>query len=199
MNLPLPQPQRKAAALARIEASRTRLILALSPEEPSDRGSAPVQGAAAPGTSAFPAASFAARMRRHGVGLGLFGAAQTLARRWWRRQPWHAPAELVASAVAQQVNPIVRRHPWAALAAGAAVGAALVSLTPWVFGAARNRWAPWRAHLGGMLWSQLGQASVQMALAGVLATWISDLGQQTQRAQDREADATAPPPPGETP
>lgn len=199
MNTAPPQSpsQRKAAALARIEASRAQLILALSPE-PSE-GESVATGAGAPGASGFPAASFAARMRRHGVGLGLFGAAQTLARRWWRRQPWHAPAELVASAVAQQVNPIVRRHPWAALAAGAAVGAALVSLTPWVFGAARNRWAPWRAHLGGMLWSQLGQASVQMALAGVLATWISDLGQQTQRAQDREADATAPPPPGETP
>ncbi|MFZ2828601.1 hypothetical protein, partial [Hydrogenophaga sp.] len=94
------------------------------------------------------------------------------------------------------VNPIVRRHPWAALAAGAAVGAALVSLTPWVFGAARNRWAPWRAHLGGMLWSQLGHASVQMAMAGALATWISDLGQQAQRSQDREAGA---PPPDDLP
>lgn len=181
--------QRKAEALARIEASRTRLILAMSPEEPSLREGTPAPAAGAPGASGFPAASFAARMRRYGVGIGLFSAGQTLARRWWRRQPWHVPAELVASAVAQQVNPVVRRHPWVALAAGAAVGAALVSLTPRVFGAAKNRWAPWRANLGGMLWSQLGQASVQMALAGALASWISDVGKQAQRAPDREAGA----------
>lgn len=192
MNTPQKQPQRKAAALARIEASRSQLILALSPEEPAHRERAPTPGADASGANGFPAASFAARMRRHGVGLGLLSAGQTLVRRWWRRQPWHVPAELVASAVAQQVNPLVRRHPWAALAAGAAVGAALVTLTPRVFGAAKNRWAPWRANLGGMLWSQLGQASVQMALAGALATWISDMGKQAQRAQEGEA---GPPPP----
>lgn len=184
-------PQRKAAALARIEASRARLILALSPEPP-DAGTAPSPGPGTHGASGFPAASFAARMRRHGVGIGLLSAARTLARRWWRRQPWHVPAELVASAVSQQVNPLVRRHPWAALAAGAAVGAVLVTLAPRAFGAARTRWAPWRANLGGMLWSQLGQASVQMALAGALATWLSDMGKQAQRAQDGEA--SSPPP-----
>lgn len=189
MNIPLKQPQRKAEALARIEASRTRLILALSPEEPSRHKSAPAPGADASGASGFPAASFGARMRRHGVGPGLFSAAQTLVRRWWRRQPLHVPAELVASAVAQQVNPIVQRHPWAALAAGAAAGGVLVALTPWVFGAAKNRWAPWRANLGGMLWSQLGQASVQMALAGALAAWISDMGKRAQQTPDRDAGA----------
>lgn len=189
------QPQRMAAALERIEASRSQLILALSPEPSAhDSAAGPVAGAS--GASAFPAASVAARMRRQGVGLGLLRAAQTLARRWWRRQPWHAPAELVASAVAQQVNPLVRRHPWAALAAAAAVGAVLVGLKPWVFGSARHRWAPWRDHLGGMLWSQLGQASVQMAVAGALAAWISELGQRAQKG--REVDAT-PPPPGEAP
>lgn len=183
--------ERKAAALARIEASRTQLILALSPE-PSGRERATTAGASAPGASGFPARSFAARVQRYGVGLGLFSVAQTLARRWWRRQPWHAPAELVASAVAQQVNPIVQRHPWAALAAGAAAGGALVALTPWVFGAAKNRWAPWRANLGGMLWSQLGQASVQMALAGALAAWINDMGKRTPQTPHRDVGAAPP-------
>lgn len=192
MNTPQTPSQRKAAALARIEASRSQLILAMSPEAPAQSAPSPTPGADAPGASGFPAATFAARMRRHGVGLGLFGAGQTLVRRWWRRQAWHVPAELVASAVAQQVNPIVRRHPWAALAAGAAVGAALVALAPRAVGAAKHRWAPWRANLGGMLWSQLGQASVQMALAGTLATWISDMGKQAQRAQEG---APHPPPP----
>jgi hypothetical protein len=187
-----PQPRRKAEALARIEASRTRLILALSPEEPPHREGAPAPGANAAGASGLPAASLAARVRRYGVGLGLFSVAQALARRWWRRQPWHVPAELVASAVAQQVNPVVRRHPWAALAAGAAVGAALVTLTPRIFGAAKDRWAPWRANLGGMLWSQLGQASVQMALAGALAAWISDMGKRAQQVPDRDAGAAPP-------
>ncbi|MGS5088924.1 hypothetical protein ACVC7V_20770 [Hydrogenophaga sp. A37] len=184
-----PPSQRKAAALARIEASRTRLILALLPEEPAPHEQAPTPGTGAAGARGFPAASLAARMRRDGAGLGLFSAGQTLVRRWWRRQPWHGPAELVASAVAQQVNPVVRRHPWAALAVGAAAGMVLATLTPRVLGAAKNRWAPWRANLGGVLWSQLGQASVQMALAGALASWVNDMGKRAQQAPDREASA----------
>jgi hypothetical protein len=187
--------ERKAAALARIDASRSRLILALSPDV-GDHDSAPAPTSGAADSEGIPTASFAARMQRLGVGLGLFSAGKTLARRWWRRQPWHAPVELVASSVAHQINPLVRRHPWAALAAGAAVGAALVALRPWAMGAVKTRWAPWRANLGGLLWSQLGQAPVQMAMAGALAAWVSDLGQQAQRAQAGEA---GPAPPGDTP
>lgn len=52
-------------------------------------------------------------------------------RRWWRRQPWHDAAVLVAETGNATLTPVIRRHPLAAVGIAAAAGGALVIARPW--------------------------------------------------------------------
>lgn len=164
---PMATAERKARALQRLEASRTQLIQRLYPP-PNDGGQRPDHG------GAHLVSLLAGRLRRDGWAQGSWRTARALARRWWTRQPWHVSAELVASTLAQEARPLLRRHPWACLAASAALGAALVLARPWAVRAVRQRTQVWPQHLGGMLWQQLAQAPVQLALAGALSAWLSE-------------------------
>lgn len=175
---PATPAERLAAARQRVEASRSRLIHTFYP----DPGEAPRASAA--GAQDSPPLGAWARA------LGAdqpWPALRRLALRWWQRQPWHASVELVAGTLAQQARPLVRRHPWAALAASAVAGAVLVSAGPWVLRGSRRHTEPLRRQLVGSLWATLGSASVQVALAGALAAWM-------ERHSRPEAATTQPPP-----
>ncbi|WP_066153093.1 hypothetical protein [Hydrogenophaga pseudoflava] len=187
---PLPErpptaAQRKALALARLDASRTLLIQRLYPA-PSERGAHAASGdAGVVGLVASLMNSLMARARRDGLPRAAWRTARALARRWWTRQPWHASVELVAGTLADEVRPVVRRHPWASLAAAAAVGGALMMARPWVATTLRRQTRDLPHRVGRLLWQQLAQAPVQLALIGALTAWLKGRGQ--------------PPPPAPTP
>lgn len=187
---PLPErpptaAQRKALALARLDASRTLLIQRLYPA-PSERGAHAASGdAGVVGLVASLMNSLMARAQRDGLPRAAWRIARALARRWWIRQPWHASVELVAGTLADEVKPVVRRHPWASLAVAAAVGGALMMARPWVATTLRRQTRDLPHRVGRLLWQQLAQAPVQLALIGALTAWLKGRGQ--------------PPPPAPTP
>lgn len=181
--------ERKAQALQRLDASRTLLIQRLYPQ-PSATG----HGADADGSSgtARLVASLLGRIERDGLAGGAWRTARALTRRWWTRQPWRHPVGLVARTLADEARPVVRRHPWACLAAAVALGGALVLARPWVTRTVRQQTKDWHHHLGSMLWQQLAQVPVQLALAGALSAWLKDLGHRSSPPQE----ARPPPPTG---
>ena len=170
--------ERMEQALARLEASRTALILCLAPEPPAARRAAAAQGSDGGDSPSF-SESLAARIQRNGLVQGSWLALSAVARRWWVGQPWHSSAELVGQTLMHQARPVMRRHPMATLAVGAAVGAGLVAARPWAWQQVKNQASPWRDRIGGLLWTQLSSAPVQMALAGALAAWVADQGQRS--------------------
>lgn len=185
---PLSAAERKALALTRLDASRTLLIQRLYPA-PSDRGAhADSDSAGVVGLVASLVNSLMARAQRDGLPRAAWRTARALARRWWTRQPWHASVELVAGTLADEVKPVVRRHPWASLAAAAAVGGALVMARPWVAHTLRRQTRDLPHRVGRMLWQQLAQAPVQLALLGALTAWLKD------RGQDQRPSPPPPPP-----
>ncbi len=181
--------QRKALALARLDASRTQLIQRLYPAPP-DRGAHAAAGdAGVVGLVASLMNALMARAQRDGLPRAAWRTARALARRWWTRQPWHASVELVAGTLADEVRPVVRRHPWASLAAAAAVGGALMMARPWVATTLHRQTRDLPHRVGRLLWQQLAQAPVQLALLGALTAWLKD------RGEDRSPPPSPPPPP----
>lgn len=177
--------ERKALALQRLDTTRTRLIRQLYPA-PSGHETNTNPAVARLLTAVM------GRVQRDGWARGAWRAARALGRQWFRRQPWHAPAALVAGTLAQEVRPLLRRHPWACLAAAAAVGAGLVLARPWVSRTVRQQVQGLPAQVGGLLWQQLAQAPVQLALAGALSAWLA---KQNQPAPATQAAATPAPTP----
>lgn len=180
--------ERKALALARLDASRTELIQRLYPGPSKQRVH---DGATGLGDlAASLVSSMMTRAKRDGLPRTAWRTARALARRWWTRQPWHASVELVSDTLVSDLRLTVRRHPWASLAAAAAVGAALTMARPWVAHTLRRQTRDLPSRVGRMLWQQLAQAPVQLALLGALTAWLKDRGPQPSQP---------PPPPAEGP
>lgn len=174
---PAPTPQQRlAAARQRLEASRGHLINVLDPRPPDDGGRRPCASGPAPSG-------------HHG---GWSRLARSLLRRWWRRQPWHRPAALLAGTALRQARPLVRRHPWAALAAAAAAGAVVTMAVPWLLRGPGGPAARLRRRMGGPVGALLGSLPVQAALAGLLADWL-------QRQGAGPSPAPSPPAPSPSP
>lgn len=190
LNTPDPSPeQRKALALQRLASSRNALILSLSPKPPTPIKS-PQPASANASSSLFSA--LALRVERNGLIAGGGRALRALARRWWTRQPWHSSVELVGSTLAHEMRPLIRRNPWTSLAVGAALGATVVLAKPLIWRPLNKQLHPWRNNLGGMVWSQLSQVPVQMALAGALAAWINEAGKKASSADAMATPAATP-------
>lgn len=188
MNTPALTPdERKALALQRLDTIRTRLIQQLYPA-PSGHDTA-----AGPGVARLLTALMG-RVQRDGWARSAWRAARALGRQWFRRQPWHAPAALVAGTLAQEVRPLLRRHPWACLAAAAAVGAGMVLARPWVSRTVRQQVHGLPAQVGGLLWQQLAQAPVQLALAGALSAWLANLDRRSPAPGVAPTPEPGPPP-----
>ncbi len=186
-----PIDQRMKHAMARIDASRSALIVCLAPNPPASRDT--TSGTAGDrGAEPFFAQTLAARIKRNGLLQGSWSTVRTLARRWWTRQPWHSSVELVSQTLMHQVSPLIQRHPLATLAVGAALGVGLVAavsaMRPLALHNIQRQTSPWRDRWGSLIWSQLGSASVQMALAGALAAWLADQGSRGTDSSSRSAD-----------
>lgn len=180
--------QRKALALQRIDASRSQLIVHLYPQ-PEVRHRVDTDPATAPPPSSDSVSRWMARAQRNGLVEATWRMARALGRRWWTRQPWHASAELVASTLAHEAKPLVRRHPWVSVAAGAAAGAVAMAAVPWLLRSLRRQAQPWRDEFGKLLWQQLAQAPVQLAIAGALTAWLTDFSRRS--SQDHQPDAAS--------
>jgi len=171
--------QRMKDALARIESSRSALIVCLSPD-PSERRNRPDGGSGDGSTRQSFGQSLAARIDRNGLLKGSWRTVRALVRRWWTRQPWHSSVDLVGQTLAHEARPWMQRHPLATLAVGAAVGAGLVTVLttfrPWAWRQIGAKGSPWGDRVGSLLWTQATSAPVQMALAGALAAWLADRG-----------------------
>lgn len=193
--------ERVRRAVARIEVSRSALVVCLAPDRPKRRGNT-ADATGEEGADADPNLSLLdtlkARIERNGLLQGSWRTVRTLARRWWTRQPWHSSVDLVVSTLAHEARPLIRRHPLAALALGAALGAALVAVAsavrPWATHRMRgNGSSTWRGRVGNLLWSQFSSAPMQMALAGALTAWLADQGIRRKAQSAARADASAPP------
>lgn len=182
-------------AVARIEASRSALIVCLAPDPPAGRSDSAGRFNDGGAYQSF-AETLATRIERNGLVLGSWRTVRTLTRRWWSRQPWHASVDLLGQTLAHQARPLMRRHPLATLAVGAAVGAGLVTVAsavrPWAWQSIRQQANPWRDRLGGLLWTQLTSAPLQMALFGALATLLADQGGRNDPPRERSAEAAQP-------
>lgn len=183
-----------SVALERMQASRGKLIVALSPDPPATRRAAaptspestdPTRKASVAAAVHAPSAgdassSFARLIDQWGLPEGTWRTLTESTQSWWRRQPWHEPVELVGSTVLHHTKPLVRRNPWTSLAVAASVGAAMAAARPWAWKPLQQRVAPLRQDTLGFVWSQLSQPAVQLAVAGAVAAWLSERG-KTQR------------------
>jgi len=196
--------QRMRQAVARIEASRSALIVCLAPDPPKQRGnttdgddeSSGSSGGASNRAQLSFVETLTARIKRNGLLQGSWRTVRTLARRWWTRQSWHNSVELVVETLAHEAQPFMRRHPLATLAVGAALGAGLVALAsaarPWAWHQIRGNGSLLSSRVGRLLWSQFTSAPVQMAVAGALAAWVADQGIRRKTPSDGPADKAAP-------
>ena len=155
------------SAQARLAASRARLRLALLPPDPD----------ATPGhdkrTGRKPHRLRAMwrAWRRSMHGWPLVDLALDTAQTWWQRQPLRPVGELLAAELRASALPLVRKHPLLTVAAAGTLGVLVVTGRPWRWPlvARQMHRAPHR--LGHWLTRQLGSASVQASLIGMLMVW----------------------------
>ncbi len=158
------------AALARLASTRRRLLLTLAPQNSASASQA--DGSA----TRFPLRwrALARVLMSRGPSAALLRAASATVGQWWHAQPWAAASDMLGRAVAQEVRPVVRRHPWLAVATALALGAVAVSARARLWRAAK----PYAKPLGGQIrrgaWSLFTKAPVQMAITALLAAWIGD-------------------------
>lgn len=145
MKTPATEPPRsdaRAAALARLEASRAHLRAALVPTDAPSHD-APMQAPA--------------RLLRHAL------------RRWWRHQPWAAALRVGGTELRDAIVPVLRQHPLTSLAAAAALGAALVLTRQALWRLIAGQARPLTGSVGTWMWQQVSSPAVQAALLAWLS------------------------------
>ena len=185
-----PEGDRVAAALARMQASRARLRTALVP--PAAAGG----GSGGHGGSGFSVSNIARLLWRQVRGgfrksPSLDLVAQTV-QTWWRRQPWHSAASLAGGEVQQMVVPMVRSHPWRAVAVAAAVGAAVVVAKPWRWSLVTGQARKLRSEAFRLVRNQVFHVPLQMLLASLASLLVVQASGGDDGAAG-QADATPPP------
>ena len=104
----------KGAAIAKVEASRARLRLAMMPAAP-------------PADAARTAPSIRARLLKIPIVGGVVDSVQA----WWNSHPYRPAAQVASEATHAVINPVARRHPYALVLAAAIFGAGLAWTRPW--------------------------------------------------------------------
>jgi hypothetical protein len=185
--LPPTQPLNPAqgSALHRLALSRARLHAALlpPPEAPEAADST------SPGRLLRQLWRQVRRAGRNSPAVDLaLGALQA----WWFTRSWRPAVEQARLSLDTTVLPLVRRHPWAAVAVAATAGAVLVRLRPWRWAATGGGWSLWRAGLV----AQVVQQAAQWPWASMLAAVMAGLAtaQATQAAGAPEAPEAPPSP-----
>lgn len=157
-------------ALARLASTRRRLLQTLAPHQ---SGSGSHERSL---TSGFPRRWLALGrlLLSRGPSAALLRAVKSTARQWWHAQPWAGTAGMLGHAVAQEVTPVVRRHPWLTVGAALVLGAAAVPARHWLWRTVRPHAASIGRRAIRTAWNVLTQAPVQLALTAALAAWIGD-------------------------
>lgn len=189
---PAPSPAAAAAStvatvtmddlLARLELSRSRLRASFAPPAPA---------AQADGRRSFhPWRRARAWLRGTPWGGLLDPVVSALGhevQQWWQRQTWRQSAELVKDAVADNVLPLVRRHPMAALLVTAAAGAALAGSGVWRWRTVRRSASHLARQVRHVCLGQLASPALQSLL---LAALLSLLAPKRERQPKAEPSAT---------
>ena len=170
-------------ALARLQASRAQLRAAMLPPPQTHTSSSSF------GLPRRWRAMWRAWTRSGPAALAA-ATAMSAVKNWWRSQPWHATTELAGRAVLAETMPLVRRHPLWAVMLGAGVGAAVVTARPWRWAAVNSRVRPIGGRVLRWALAQMSQVPVQMALAALLAQFVS------QRSRSQASEPPAPDEPG---
>lgn len=102
----------------------------------------------------------------------------------WRAHPMRPAGEAIAEAYRTQVAPVLRKHPWATVAAAAGLGAMLMLGRRWHGPLLASTLRPLPQRLGRWLLLQLASAPVQTALAA----WL--MMRAAKSADPPHADAT---------
>lgn len=154
------EARRSAAdrALSRIEASRAVLRRTLVPEAdpPDAAGAAPRRLRAL--------LRYVRRRWAHSI---LAGAAVEGLQQWWLRHPWRPPAEAAIGEIERTAGPVLRRHPLAAVALAAALGAVVAATRPWRWPLVAAHLTPLPRRAGRWLTSRLAEPAVQAWLTGL--------------------------------
>lgn len=134
-------------ALAKIEASRTRLRLAMMPPPPSE-----------PGAAARPGESL---LQKLGA-LPLINAVIESVSAWWSHHPMRPVAHIANEASNAVVKPIAQRNPWSLVLAAGVFGAGLAWTRPW-------RWMFRSALFAGLV----PQLTARVAASLPIESWMS--------------------------
>lgn len=155
-------------ALDRIEASRTRLRLAMMPPP------APAPGSTPPRSESL--------LRRLGA-LPLLNAVIESVTAWWSHHPMRPVAHIANEASNAVVKPIAQRNPWSLMLVAGVAGAGLAWTRPW-------RWIFRSALFAGLV----PQLVARVASSLPIESWMSMVGaSMSQRRPARAAQAEAPP------
>ena len=155
-------------ALARLDQSRARLRVALTPE--------PAPSAEAAGRSFSPVRRARAWLRTKSWGTLLdpfVGAANQAVMDWWKRQPLVRSALLAQSTLSAELSPLVRRYPVPAVLLTAALGAIAARSGVWRWRTVRRSGLLLGLQLRRVLIAQLGSPAVQSLLLGAVVSYLA--------------------------
>lgn len=177
------------SAQARLAASRSRLRLALMPPDP-DSAQAHASGT---GRKPHRLGAMWRAWRRSMHSWPVVDLALDTAQTWWQRQPLRPVGELLAAELRATALPLVRKHPLATVVAAGALGVLLVAGRPWRWPLVAKQMHRAPHHVGNWLTRQLGSASVQASLIGMLMVWArrppaAPVDGQPKTASDLPAD-----------
>jgi len=169
-------------ALARLERSRANLRLALTP-------ALPAQDRAPTWSSALVEH---ARAWLRGTTWGtvvepLVGAACDTLSAWWTHQPWRLAALQARDTLSAELSPWVRRHPVAAIAVSAVVGATVAASGVWRWPRLRRTALHLAAQLRRTVTGQLSSPALQSVLLGAVLSYLA-----ARKPPDRPAPPQAP-------
>lgn len=176
------------AALARLAWTRQRLLLTIAPHK-----SASAQSDAL--ATRFPRRwhELGRMLMSNGPSAALLRAVTVALGQWWHAQPWAAASGMLGHAVAQEVRPVVRRHPWVAMITMLALGAAVVAARPLLWRVSK----PHVASMGVLLlrgaWNLFTRVPVQMAITAALAVWMGEQQRDATPHGERPPDAAGAP------
>lgn len=154
---------RVGQALARLQTSRLAMRLELMPRPEPAAGD---EGADSRGGLSLQ--RWWRRLRRWSRDWAPVSVLVGALEQTWRVHPLRPAGDAIAEAYRSQVAPLLRRHPWAAVAAAAGLGALLMLGRRWHGPLLANTLRPLPQRLGRWLLLQLTSAPVQTALAGWL-------------------------------
>ena len=155
-------------ALARLDRSRARLKVALTPKPPPAAGPTP--------RSFGPMRRARGWLRAQPWGTLLdpiVGAANQAVMDWWKRQPVVRSALLAKSTLSAELSPLVRRYPIPAVLLTAMLGAVAVRSGVWRWRAVRRSSLMLASQLRRVLVGQLGSPAMQSLLLGAVVSYVA--------------------------